>query len=68
MAVWAGIPMGFVGGLLGVGGGLLAVPLQNRVFHVPLRNSIANSAATIIALSAIGAFTKNVALTTRSYK
>lgn len=59
----AGIPTGLIGGLLGVGGGVIAVPLQNRVLGVPLRNAIANSAATIVVLSFLGAIAKNYALT-----
>lgn len=59
-----GVPAGFFGGLLGVGGGFIAVPLQRRLLGVPLRNAIANSAATIVALSAIGASFKNYALVT----
>ena len=59
-----GVPAGFLGGLLGVGGGFIAVPLQRRLLGLPLRNAIANSAAMIVALSAIGAATKNYALVT----
>lgn len=59
-----GIPAGFLGGLLGVGGGFIAVPLQQRLLGLPLRNAIANSAATIVVLSAIGASSKNYALAT----
>jgi uncharacterized membrane protein YfcA len=40
----------------------VAVPLQNRIFGIPLRNAIANSATLIIALSLIGACSKNYAL------
>ena len=59
-----GVPAGFLGGLLGVGGGFVAVPLQRRLLGLPLRNAIANSAATIMALSVIGAGFKNYALAT----
>jgi uncharacterized membrane protein YfcA len=55
------VPTGLIAGLLGVGGGVLAVPLQRRLLHVPLRNAIANSAAMIIATSLFGACTKNYA-------
>ncbi|HRX83628.1 MAG TPA: sulfite exporter TauE/SafE family protein [Phycisphaerae bacterium] len=64
-ALVAGLPTGFVGGLLGVGGGIVCVPFQNRFLNIPLRNAIANSAATILTLSLIGAFTKNWALATQ---
>jgi uncharacterized membrane protein YfcA len=57
-----GLPMGFVAGLLGVGGGILAVPLQQIVLKIPLRRAIANSSATILCVSLIGAIHKNVTL------
>ncbi len=59
-----GVPTGITAGLLGVGGGIIMVPLQRRVLHVPLRIAIANSATTIIVLSLVGAATKNYALIT----
>ncbi len=55
------VPTGLVAGLFGVGGGVLAVPLQRRFLGVPIRNAIANSAAIIIATSLIGATAKNYA-------
>ncbi|UCF33200.1 MAG: sulfite exporter TauE/SafE family protein [Phycisphaerales bacterium] len=55
------VPAGLVAGLLGVGGGILAVPLQRRFLAVPIRQAIANSAALIIATSLIGATCKNYA-------
>lgn len=58
----AGVPTGFIAGLLGVGGGIVCVPLQARILGIELRNAIANSATTIIALSLIGAAMKNYAL------
>lgn len=53
------VPTGLIAGLLGVGGGLVAVPLQRRLLHIPIRNAIANSATIIIATSLIGASLKN---------
>ncbi len=56
------IPVGLVAGLLGVGGGILAVPLQRRLLGLPIRTAIANSATIIIATSFIGAISKNYSL------
>lgn len=56
------IPVGLVAGLLGVGGGVLAVPLQRRLLGLPIRTAIANSATIIIATSLIGAIAKNYSL------
>jgi len=65
-AVWLqapliAIPTGLVAGLLGVGGGLLAVPLQRRFLKMPMRTAIANSSAIIIATCVVGATAKNYA-------
>lgn len=51
--------MGLIAGLLGIGGGAVAVPMQQAVLGVPLRNAIANSAAVICFSAAIGALVKN---------
>ncbi len=50
-----GFIMGVLGALLGIGGGAIAVPVQNVLFRIPLRNAIANSLATIIVSASIGA-------------
>ncbi len=49
-----GLPTGVISGLLGVGGGVIAVPLQRRLLGVPLRSAIANSAGMIVVLSVVG--------------
>jgi uncharacterized protein len=54
-----GVPAGLVGGLLGVGGGAVAVPMQQAFLKMPLRRAIANSATTIILVSVFGAVYKN---------
>lgn len=58
------IPVGLIAGILGVGGGVLAVPLQRRFLKIPIRNAIANSATLIVATSAVGATVKNYAYVT----
>jgi len=50
-----GFVMGLVGALLGLGGGTVAVPTLNTVFRMPLKRAIANSLATIILSSSLGA-------------
>ena len=54
--------MGGIAGLLGIGGGALAVPLQQTLLHLPLRNAIANSSAVICVSAAVGAVYKNATL------
>jgi uncharacterized membrane protein YfcA len=68
------LPTGLIGGFLGVGGGIIAVPLQRQLLRMPIRTAIANSAATIIGVSIVGASLKNYRLitehgyTTESFK
>ena len=57
-----GFAVGLIGGLLGIGGGTLNIPLQCRVLAIPLRSAIANYAATIVVVSACGALYKNMTL------
>jgi uncharacterized protein len=60
-----GLFTGVFSGLLGIGGGVLSIPLQQRVLGVPLPRAIANSAATIVGLSVVSALAKNLAIATR---
>jgi len=46
--IWVGFPMGLLAGLLGIGGGAVAVPMQQTVARMPLRNAIACSSAAIV--------------------
>jgi uncharacterized membrane protein YfcA len=50
-----GFFMGILGAMLGLGGGTVAVPVQNVLFKMPLKNAIANSLATIVVSASIGA-------------
>ena len=48
-----GSPAGFLAGLLGIGGGVWAVPVQRMGFGVRLQNAIANSAVAILPIAAM---------------
>ncbi len=54
--------MGFAAGLMGIGGGAVAVPLQQTLMKLPLRHCIANSTAIICITAGIGAIVKNATL------
>ncbi len=49
---------GFMAGFLGIGGGIVMVPLMQWVARVPLRQSIAASAAVMWVTAIIGSVTK----------
>jgi uncharacterized membrane protein YfcA len=53
-----GAAMGTVAGLLGIGGGALAVPMQQVFLRLPLRSCIANSSAVICVTAGFGAAAK----------
>lgn len=57
-----GLLMGVSAGLLGIGGGAIAVPAQQTILRMPLRNSIATSAAAILCTGWAFAIFKNAAL------
>ena len=57
-----GAVMGTIAGLLGIGGGAIAVPLQQVWMKMPLRNCIGNSSAIICISATIGAIYKNATL------
>lgn len=50
--------MGFTAGLLGIGGGAIAVPLQQVMLKLPLRVCIANSSTVIVVSAAMGSIYK----------
>lgn len=53
---------GFMAGLLGIGGGNIAVPLLQRLANLPLRQCIATAAAFMCISASIGAIRKNMSL------
>jgi uncharacterized membrane protein YfcA len=55
---WSASATGFTAGLLGLGGGVLQVPLLQVLCRVPLRQAIATSAAVICLTAFIGATIK----------
>lgn len=57
-----GAVMGTIAGLLGIGGGAVAVPLQQVLMKLPLRNCIGNSSAIICISAGVGAIYKNATL------
>lgn len=65
--IGVGAAMGLVAGLLGVGGGAIAVPLQHLFLRIPLRCCIANSAAVMCLSAGIGAIYKNATLAQHGY-
>ena len=57
------LPTGFLAGMLGIGGGIYSVPSQQIFLHMPQKNAIANSSATMIVFCAIAAVVRNVTMT-----
>lgn len=62
LTILAGILTGIPAGLVGIGGGVVAVPVQQFFLKMPLKRAISNSAATIAAIALIGALYKNLTL------
>ncbi len=54
-----GLVTGLYGGLLGMGGGVMATPMQQRFLKMPLKRAISNSSAVTAALAFVGSFYKN---------
>ncbi len=50
-----GLPAGVIAGLLGVGGGIWAVPVQHYLLGIRVQCAIANSACAIVAIAAAAA-------------
>lgn len=54
--------MGFAAGLLGIGGAPVALPLLQRVCHLPLRQAIASTSAVMCITAIVGATRKSLTL------
>ena len=54
-----GVITGLAAGLLGIGAGTVATPLQQVTLKLPLRKAMSNSAVTIVCISWLGAIYKN---------
>ncbi len=50
-----GIPMGLLSGLLGVGGGIIAVPILAMGLKTPMRRAVATSAVAVLGTVAVAA-------------
>ncbi len=57
-----GLPAGFIAGLLGIGGGVWAVPAQRQLLGIRIRNAIANSASMIICVAIVTSATLGYAI------
>jgi uncharacterized protein len=53
---------GTVSGLLGIGGGLIQVPLLNRVCSLPIKKAIGTSSAIMFVTAIVGASVKDLTL------
>ena len=62
LTILCGVLSGVPAGLLGLGGGVVCVPLQQLLLKMPLKRAASNSAATIASIALIGAFYKNATL------
>jgi hypothetical protein len=54
-----GILTGLYGGLLGMGGGVVATPMQQHFLKMPLKRAISNASAVTAAMAFVGSFYKN---------
>lgn len=61
-SIFAGSFMGGFAGLLGIGGGAVAVPMQQVLLRMPLKQAIANSSAVICISAGVGSIYKNASL------
>jgi uncharacterized membrane protein YfcA len=61
-SAFCGAVTGTAAGLLGIGAGTVATPLQQVTLKLPIRNAMSNSAMTIVCIAWLGAIYKNATL------
>jgi hypothetical protein len=54
-----GLATGLYGGLLGMGGGVVATPMQQHFLKMPLKRAISNASALTAGMAFVGAIYKN---------
>ena len=57
-ALTIGSVMGFLSGLLGIGGGVVGIPLMRTWAHLEMKRAIVTSVCTMVPLTAVGAVAK----------
>lgn len=62
IGLWVGLPAGVIAGLLGVGGGVWAVPVQELKLHIRLPSAIANSTCMVVVLALAASIAQSVAV------
>lgn len=62
-----GTVMGLAAGLLGIGGGVIGIPILRRAAHLPLRQCIGASSAVMCMTAVVGAGLKTGTLSEHGY-
>ena len=57
-----GAIMGFLSGLLGIGGGVVGVPLMRAWAKIPMKRAVVTSVCTMVPLAMVGATMKSITL------
>jgi uncharacterized membrane protein YfcA len=57
-----GAVMGFLSGLLGIGGGVVGIPLMRAWARLPMKRAVVTSVCTMLPLTVVGAAMKSVTL------
>jgi len=62
ISAFIGVTTGLAAGLLGIGAGSVATPMQQFFLHLPLKRAMSNSASIIVGIAWIGAIYKTATL------